>query len=462
MVRLVRFEGRVGVILVALLGMVLLAACAGIETEGARQPSAGEMVDVVKEVEKPAGSLTIYSGRSEKLVDPIILQFSQVTGVKVSKKYAGTSQLAATLLEEGDRTPADVFLAQDPGVLGAVKHLLAPLPQRILSRVPEWARSPEGRWVGISGRVRVVVYNTQKLQETDLPDDLGGFIDPKWKGRIGWAPTNASFQTMVTGMRTLWGEEKTRRWLEGIKANEAKIYPKNTPIVQAVGAGEIDVGFVNHYYLLRFLQEQGETFAARNYHLRAGGPGSLIMVSGAGILAASNNREAAEKFLAFMLSTVGQQYFAGQTFEYPLVEGVQTQPELVPLSQVRRPNIPLKDLATSRARNDFSEKPECSRNRGGGSSPGGSSGGGGPSGKAPAAGFHLGPCGLRGGGNGSPPGLSHAENLWLGYRSVGPPLQTPHSGDPYPFSGAGGSGHVRLYLSCGAAGVAHRKDRPAL
>ena len=345
MVRLVRFEGRVGVILVALLGMVLLAACAGIETEGARQPSAGEMVDVVKEVEKPAGSLTIYSGRSEKLVDPIILQFSQVTGVKVSKKYAGTSQLAATLLEEGDRTPADVFLAQDPGVLGAVKHLLAPLPQRILSRVPEWARSPEGRWVGISGRVRVVVYNTQKLQETDLPDDLGGFIDPKWKGRIGWAPTNASFQTMVTGMRTLWGEEKTRRWLEGIKANEAKIYPKNTPIVQAVGAGEIDVGFVNHYYLLRFLQEQGETFAARNYHLRAGGPGSLIMVSGAGILAASNNREAAEKFLAFMLSTVGQQYFAGQTFEYPLVEGVQTQPELVPLSQVRRPNIPLKDLA---------------------------------------------------------------------------------------------------------------------
>ena len=293
------------------------------------------------------GELTIYSGRSESLVDPIIQQFAQVTGIKVAVKYASTPQLAATLLEEGEKSPADLFFAQDPGGLGAVERMLAPLPERILAQVPAWARSPQGRWVGISGRARVVVYNTERLSEADLPDDIFDFIDPKWKGRIGWAPTNASFQTMVTAMRTVWGEEKTRQWLQGIKANDARAYPKNTPIVAAVGAGEIDVGFPNHYYLYRFLAEHGESFKARNYYPRAGGPGALVMAAGAGILQTSDNKQAAERFLEFMLSTAGQQYFASQTFEYPLVEGVKTHRELLPLSEIRRPNLDLgvlKDL----------------------------------------------------------------------------------------------------------------------
>ena len=332
----------------------LLAIACGEDATAKPGPiSTPVVIGKVVEVEKPPGTLTIYSGRSETLVDPIIQQFGDATGIKVKVKYAKTAQLAATLLEEGNNSPADVFFAQDPGGLGAVESMLAPLPDGILSRVPGWARSPDGVWVGISGRARTVVYNTETLTEDDLPDDIFAFTDPKWKGRIGWAPTNASFQTMVTGMRVLWGEEKTRQWLEGILANDPKVYPKNTPQVAAAESGEIDVGFVNHYYLFRFLAEQGEDFSSRNYHPRAGGPGALIMVAGAGILSTSENRENAEKFLEFMLSQVGQQYFAGQTFEYPLVDGVTTPHVLVPLSEINNPNIPSKDLADLKGTQDL-------------------------------------------------------------------------------------------------------------
>jgi iron(III) transport system substrate-binding protein len=290
-------------------------------------------------------TLTIYSGRSETLIQPIIEQFEELTGIEVAIKYAGTAALASTLLEEGDNTPADVFYAQDPGGLGAVEGMLSPLPDSILSKVPDWSRSPEALWVGISGRARVLVYNPANVDESELPDDIWGLTDPKWKGRLGWAPTNGSFLTMVTGMRKLWGEAKTREWIEGIVANEAIIYPKNTPQVDAVSRGEIDVGMPNHYYLYRFITEQGEDFAARNYHFREGGPGALIMVSGAGILKETDNREAAEKFVDFLLSTVAQQYFAGQTFEYPLVEGIQIIRLLTPLDDIQRPGIALAELA---------------------------------------------------------------------------------------------------------------------
>ena len=289
--------------------------------------------------------LVLYSGRSESLVGPIIQQFESATGIAVEVKYGSTSEMAATLLEEGDRSPADLFFAQDPGGLGAVEGLLSPLPNGLLSRVPGWARSPEALWVGISGRARTLVYNTEQLSESELPDDLVGLTDPKWRGRLGWAPTNGSFQTMITAMVALWGAEATRAWLEGVLANEPRTYPNNTTQVAAVGSGEIDVALVNHYYLHRFLAEEGEEFPARNYHPRAGGPGALVMVAGAGILETAAHREGAERFLDFMLSTVAQQYFASQTFEYPLVEGVATARVLVPMESIRRPDIALADLA---------------------------------------------------------------------------------------------------------------------
>ena len=306
-----------------------------------------EVTRIVKE--SPAaddpGELIIYSGRSESLVDPIIQQFKGATGIDVKVKYAGTGALAATLLEEGGNSPADVFYAQDPGGLAAVSEMMTELPGDVIGMTPEWARSAEGRWVGITGRARVVVYGTDKLTEADLPDDLWGFTEPEWKGRVGWAPTNGSFQAMVTALRAGWGEDRTEEWLRAMIANDVKIYPKNTPQVAAAAAGEIDVGLVNHYYLYRFIAEEGEDFAARNAHLRGAGPGSIVLVSGAGILETADNRENAEAFIRFLLSSVGQQYFAGQTFEYPMVEGVRPSVLLTPLADIEQPEITLADLS---------------------------------------------------------------------------------------------------------------------
>ena len=286
-----------------------------------------------------AGSLTVYSGRSDTLVAPLIQQFKESTGIDVKVKYAGTPQLAATLLEEGGNSPADVFYAQDPGGLGAVSGLLSSISRDVLEKVPQWAVSPDDVWVGVSGRARTVVYNTERLTPDDLPQDLTGFTDPKWKGRIGWAPTNASFQTMITAMRAIWGEEATVKWLKDIQANYPKVYPKNTPIVSAAAAGEIDVGLVNHYYLHRFLAEEGESFKAHNYHPPAGGPGAIVMVSGVGILESSDDKENAQKFVDFLLSEESQRYFVEETFEYPLAAGIPVAPGLAPLSEVNNPDL---------------------------------------------------------------------------------------------------------------------------
>ena len=290
------------------------------------------------------GELVIYSGRSESLIDPLIKRFEEATGIDAKVNYAGTGALAATLLEEGDRSPADVFFAQDPGGLGAIIDMVKPLDDDLIVRVPDWARSPDNLWVGISGRARTVVYNTNKLSPEDLPDTLDGFTDPSWKGRIGWAPTNGSFQAMVTGMRLIWGEDRTRDWLEGIVATEPSVYAKNTPTVAATGSGEVEVGFVNHYYLHRFLAEEGEGFAARNYFLPGGGPGSAVLVTGAAILKTADNESQAERFLDYLLSEDAQKYFSEQTFEYPLIDGVAHEELLPNLDSLNTPDIDVSDL----------------------------------------------------------------------------------------------------------------------
>jgi iron(III) transport system substrate-binding protein len=307
-----------------------------------------------------AGSLIVYSGRSDTLVQPIIDQFEAATGIDVEVRYGSTPEITSVLLEEGANSPADVFYAQDPGGLGAVQAagLLQALPESILSVAPARFKSDDGSWVGISGRARVVAYNTEAITDpaTQLPADIYDFVAPEWNGRLGWAPTNASFQAMVTAMRQIWGEEKTREWLEGIQANHPLVFEGNTPVVEAVGAGEIDAGFVNHYYLYRFLAEQGESFGARNYFLPGGGPGSLIMVSGAGILNSAVNPENAQRFIEFLLSPTGQQYFADQTFEYPVrQEGITLPDSLPPLAELDAvaANIPLADLADVQGTQDL-------------------------------------------------------------------------------------------------------------
>lgn len=321
-----------------LLSLIICIACASNE-------------EVIREVEQNPGKLVLYSGRSESLVGPIIQQFTKATGIEVEVKYGKTGAIAATLLEEGKNSPADVFFAQDPGGLGAVanNNQLTSLSPKILDQVPAWAKSDKGLWIGISGRARVVVYSTTNgISPSELPTSILEFTNPKWNGRIGWPPTNGSFQAMVTAMRVELGEAKTKEWLEGIKSNNPKVYPKNTPTVAAAAAGEIDVGFVNHYYLHRFIAEEGEEFGARNHHLSSGGPGSLMMVAGAGILSTAKNQANAEKFLNFMLSKVAQQYFTESTYEYPVIEGVKANPLLTPIDNINKPKIDmaaLEDLA---------------------------------------------------------------------------------------------------------------------
>lgn len=343
---------RTAPLLALALAVLLLAACGGAPPGGV-SPEPDPVADPVADPEpgrlsdeELAGSeLVIYSGRSESLVGPIIAAFEAETGVEVAVRWGATAELAATLLEEGQNSPADLFYAQDPGGLGAVAAMFAELDRSLLEPVDSRFRDPQGRWVGVTGRARVIVYNTESLSESDLPSDLWGFTEPEWQGRLGWAPTNASFQAMVTAMRVLWGEDQTREWLEGILANEPEVFSGNTPIVAAAGAGEIDVGFVNHYYLYRFLAEEGEGFPARNYFLPDGGPGSLVMVSGAGILEQSENKDVAAEFLAFLLSEGTQRLFVTETHEYPLVTGVEPRAGLTPLDELNAADIDLVQLA---------------------------------------------------------------------------------------------------------------------
>jgi len=297
--------------------------------------------------EKDADSIVIYSGRSETLVGPLFEQFSAETGIPVDVRYGDTAELAATLLEEGENSPADIFFAQEPGGLGVVAEagLLAELPENLIRMVDSRFADPNHSWVGVSGRARVIAYNTEMLSPEDLPEGLWGFTDPQWKGKIGLPPTNASFQTMVTAMRQQWGEEDTRLWLEGIMANEPLFYEKNTPTVAAVGAGEVEVGFVNHYYLYRFLAEEGESFPARNYFLPAGGPGSLVLVAGVGLLNSSQNQDNGLTFIEYLLSEKAQTYFSDETFEYPLAAGVAPSVDLPPLAGLNTAEINLADLA---------------------------------------------------------------------------------------------------------------------
>ena len=350
---------RSGLLIAAALALIpLIAACGSPAAQPAPVPvEVTRVVEITREVpvevtrvvSEPStaddpGKLVIYSGRSESLVDPIIQQFKGATGIDVQVKYAGTSALAATLLEEGGNSPADVFYAQDPGGLAVVSEMMVGLPEDVIAMTPEWARSNDGTWVGITGRARVAVYGTEALTEADLPDDLWGFTEPRWKGRVGWAPTNSSFQAMVTALRVGWGEERTEEWLRAMLDNDVQNYPKNTPQVAAAAAGEIDVGLVNHYYLYRFIAEEGEDFPARNAHLRAAGPGAIVLVSGVSILETADNPENAEAFVRFLLSKVAQQYFAGSTFEYPLVEEVRPSVLLTPLEEIGQPDITLADL----------------------------------------------------------------------------------------------------------------------
>lgn len=287
-------------------------------------------------------TLVIYSGRSEELVQPLIDQFEAQSGIDVEVRYAGSTDHAATLLEEGDSTDADVFFAQDPASLGAVGGLLSELPADLLDRVESRFSDTDGKWVGVSGRVRTFIYDRDA--DIDLPQSIDDVVDERWAGQLGVAPTNGSFLAFVAAMILERGEEATLEWLEALAANDPQTFDGNSPIVAATDNGEIQGGLVNHYYVLR-LRAEGAGQVADNHFIPAGDVGSLVMPAGAGILAGTDSREDAEEFIRFLLGEEAQSYFATETFEFPMIEGVPSPEGLPDLADIATPEIDLSRLA---------------------------------------------------------------------------------------------------------------------
>jgi iron(III) transport system substrate-binding protein len=315
-----------------LLALGTVAACGGDDGGGGGSQAAEQ-------------KLVVYSGRAKALVGPLLADFERRTGVNLDVRYGESAELAATIAEEGDASPADVFFSQDAGALGAVEQegLLAPMPRPVLERVPARFRDPQGRWVGTSGRSRVVAYSTKRVKRSELPDSIFGFTDPRWKGRIGFPPPNASFQAFVSAMRLSVGDERTRAWLHGIKENEPTLLDNNIQTEEAIARGEIDVGFVNHYYLYELSAEQ-PGFPVANHFLRAGDPGSLVNAAGVGLVKGSEAAAPARRLVDFLLSRTGQRYFSEKTFEYPLTAGVAPPEGLRSLEDVHGPDIALGRL----------------------------------------------------------------------------------------------------------------------
>jgi iron(III) transport system substrate-binding protein len=326
---------------------IVLAACTSAAAPGGTgSPGASDPASSPTQAVGDA-ALTVYSGRSESLVGPLLSDFTEDTGIQLEVRYGDTAELASLLLEEGSRSPADVFLAQDAGALGAVAEggLFITLPEGVTSLIDAPYRDADDQWVGTSGRARVAAYSPERVSADDLPSSISAFSDPAWHGRLGWAPTNGSFQAFVTALRVLEGEDGARTWLEGVIANEPKVYDGNTPAVEAVAAGEIDVAFVNHYYLLNLMAEQGEDYPVANHFFAQGDAGSLVNVAGVGILGTSDQQAAANRFVEYLLSEPAQSFFSEETFEYPLAADVEPDPRLPSLGDIGVPTLDLNQLA---------------------------------------------------------------------------------------------------------------------
>ena len=290
--------------------------------------------------------LTIYSGRQEELIRPLLEDFSDETGIGIDVRYGDSADLALLINEEGDRSPADIYLSQAPGAVGFLdsKERLRELPASVLEKVAPRFRAADGDWVGVSGRVRVLVYNTELVDPADLPASVFDLTQGQYRGQVGVAPTNASFQDFVTAMRELVGDGRTLEWLEGMKANDARAYANNIAIVEAVGRGEIPFGIVNHYYNEEAKAENPDVPSA-NYLFPAGDLGSLVLVTAVGVLDTADDPRDAERFVEFLLSKQAQKFYAAQTLEYPLAAGVAPVVEdLPPLEEIQSPQLDLSSL----------------------------------------------------------------------------------------------------------------------
>lgn len=295
-------------------------------------------------------TLSIYSGRARNLVKPLLDQFAEDTGIDIEVNWEDSSNLALLLAEEGDRSDADVFISQSPGAVGFLDEagLLGELPEDILSMVPEGDAAADGSWVGLSGRVRTLVYNTDLVDPETLPDSVLDLTGPDYAGQVALAPTNASFQDFVTVMREELGEDETAAWLEGMADDDPPTFDNNTAIVEAVGRGEVPMGLVNHYYAF-VAKDEDPDLPVENHFFAEGDYGSTLLVTAASIVAGSDQTEAAERFVEFLLSDEAQQFFSEETFEYPLATGAQANAALPPFEDISTTRVDLGELGSGLA-----------------------------------------------------------------------------------------------------------------
>jgi iron(III) transport system substrate-binding protein len=318
-------------VVLALAGLLVVAGCGSApSTQGA----AGQ-------------TITVYSGQHEQTAQMLVAGFTAATGIKVALRSGGEAELANQILQEGSASPADVFYAENPPALEALreKNLLSQVDAATLSAVPAAYDSPQGQWVGVSARSAALVFNTAATSEAQLPASVLDMAGPAWKGKFGYAPTETDFQPVLTAVAKLKGTDVVKQWLADLKAN-AKVYPDNETLVAAVNSGEIATGLIDHYYWYRLQRELGPAKTASALHyFGPGDPGSLVDVSGAGVLASSKNIAAAQKFLAYLVSKPAQTIIGtSDSYEYPLGSGVTTSQPLRPLDQLHPPALSVADL----------------------------------------------------------------------------------------------------------------------
>jgi iron(III) transport system substrate-binding protein len=286
--------------------------------------------------------LLIYNAQHESLTKEWIDAFTKETGIKVTYRQGGDTELGNQLVAEGDASPADVFLTENSPAMAAVERagLFADLNADTISQVPAQYRPASGKWTGVAARTTVFVYNKVKLQPDQLPKSLLDLQQPAWKGRWGAPPTKADFQAIVAALLQLKGEAATAQWLAAMKAN-AVTYNDNIATLKAVNAGEVDGGVIYNYYWFRDQAKTKEMSGNTALHyFRNQDPGAFVSLSGGGVLKSSKKADKAQLFLKFITGKAGQEVLEkGDSFEYPVASGVPANPALVPLVDLHAPVV---------------------------------------------------------------------------------------------------------------------------
>ncbi len=293
------------------------------------------------------GSLTLYSAQHEPITEAFAEGFEESNGAEVKVRYGEDEGLASQIEQEGDASPADVFLAENTPPLEALssKGLLAQVDSATLDEVPSQYSSPNGEWVGVAARETVLVYNPDLIAEDELPASILDLAKPKWKGKLAIAPSEPDFIPIVSAIEKLEGEAAAKSWLEGFGDN-AKRYNDNEGIIAAVGDGQVAAGIVNHYYWFEAAAEEGkDQIASKLHYFGNEDPGALINISGAGALASSDEPDLAQEFLAYIVSEEGQATMTESgDWEYPLNSAVAPPPGLKPFDTLEPPNVTPADL----------------------------------------------------------------------------------------------------------------------